>query len=240
MCAECCDHGASVELKDVNRATSFTSVCKQTSASDPLPEDGYLHDSKCALVFNYDAVVEEGKEGEKEEDEEEKKNVAEKVIQEVISKIAPKSIGGWVLFVIIFGSIIAIILILVWYFKWYKPSKRKEIKATFSAFMNARKGTRSSYKAQIDSAESGSSGIEMTDGVGSSAVVAMVIEDDDNEEKTQVAGATGDIINTIMGKGRLKKIRVDGVVEIELFWKLARGSKAILYQQQSKKKKVLV
>ena len=75
LCAEWpCDHGASVELKkDVNRATSFTSVCKQTSASDPLPEDGYLHDSKCALVFNYDAVVEEGKEGEKEEDEEEKK-----------------------------------------------------------------------------------------------------------------------------------------------------------------------
>ena len=114
-----------------------------------------------------------------------------------------------------------------------KPSKRKEIKATFSAFMNARKGTRSSYKAQIDSAESSSSGIEMTGGVGSSAV-ALVIEDDDNEGKTQVAGAIGDIIDTIMGKGRVKKIRVDGVVEIQLFWKLARGSKAILYQRQSK------
>ena len=40
-----------------------------------------------------------------------------------------------------------------------------------------------------------------------------------------------------MGKGKILKLRKDGMVEIELFWRLAQGSKAYVYQPASNVKK---
>jgi hypothetical protein len=141
-----------------------------------LPSEGYVNDGKCALIFKFDAV-------EKEEIIDEKKN------ESILSNLVPKTIGGWILFLIVVGIIVFLIAATVWYFKVFKPMKKKEANSVFSAFQSGRRAQKNSSETQIDS-----NGIEMMTssnkknlavGGTSSAVVALVMDGDNNERNKE-------------------------------------------------------
>ena len=90
---------------------------------------------------------------------------------------------------IVVGIIVFLIAVTVWYFKVYKPKKKKEVKSVFSAFQSGRRAQKNGSETQIDS-----NGIEMMTssnkknlavGGTSSAVVALVMDGDNNERNKE-------------------------------------------------------
>merc|ERR1711981_1061376 len=120
--------------------------------------------------------------------------INEKNNESILSNLVPKTIGGWIIFLIVVGIIVFLIAVTVWYFKVFKPKKRKEVKSVFSAFQAGRRAQKNGSETQIDDTEINSNGIEMMTssnkknlalGGTSSAVVALVMDGDNNEKNKE-------------------------------------------------------